>query len=105
VLERELFATGLLGAQATLRRGALELPGLAWLHVMTATTEILKDSRALHLLLEDSQRRFDTVAFAKLYFDHSNQLLEEKSISESDLRNRFQKPLREIDLGNRVYQP
>src|SRR5205085_6536639 len=64
----------LLRAEPALGGGGLELPRFAWLHIVTATTEVLQDTRALHLFLEDPQCRFDTVAFAKLHFDHSRRL-------------------------------
>ena len=37
---------------------------------MPSAAQILKNAGTLHLLLEHSQRRFDTVAFAEVYLDH-----------------------------------
>jgi hypothetical protein len=65
-----LAAAALLGPQPTLGRGALELTRFTWLHVVPATTQILKDAGALNLLLEDTQGRFDSVAFAELNLYH-----------------------------------
>jgi hypothetical protein len=59
-----------LGPEAPLSCGSLQLPSLAWLHVVTPPPEILKNARALDLLLEDPQRRLDVVAIAELDFDH-----------------------------------
>src|SRR5688572_31239025 len=65
-----LFAL-LFRSRPTLGRGALQLPGFTGLHVVPSATQILKNASTLDLLLEHTQRCFDAIAFAEVYFDHS----------------------------------
>jgi hypothetical protein len=50
--------------------GALQLARLAGFDVVSSAAEILKDSRALNLLLENAERCFDPIAFRELNFHH-----------------------------------
>jgi hypothetical protein len=69
-LPSRLGPFAILGSQPPLGRGTLELPGFAGLHVVTTASQVLQNASTLHLLFEDAERDFDTVAFAKVNFDH-----------------------------------
>src|SRR5205085_3087597 len=63
-----VLATG--RARAALRRLALELAGLARLHVVTAAADLGEDPGALDHPLEGLQRPIDAVALFQLDLDH-----------------------------------
>ena len=69
-LPSRLRPFAVLGSQPPLGRGAFQLPCLAGLHVMPTASQVLQNASTLHLLLEDAERDFDTVALAKVNFDH-----------------------------------
>src|SRR5436190_23951551 len=61
-----------LRTQSPLGRCTLELTSFAGLHVVTSASQILKHTRALHLLFEHAERRFDAIAFVEVNFNHGS---------------------------------